>query len=30
MEERLDWTSVATIDPRDALDVWWVEGELSG
>jgi hypothetical protein len=25
---RLDWWHVARIDPRDALDVWWVEGEL--
>jgi hypothetical protein len=25
---RLDWWSVARLDPREALDVWWVEGEL--
>jgi hypothetical protein len=25
---RLDWWNVARIDPREALDVWWVEGEL--
>jgi hypothetical protein len=24
-----NWSEVATIDPRDAFDVWWVEGELS-
>jgi hypothetical protein len=24
-----DWTTVATVDPRTALDVWWVESELS-
>jgi hypothetical protein len=27
--KRVDWTSVATVDPRDVLDVWWVEGELA-
>jgi hypothetical protein len=26
----LDWTSAATLNPRDAFDVWWVEGELVG
>jgi hypothetical protein len=25
---RLDWWNVARLDPREALDVWWVEGEL--
>jgi len=25
---RLDWWNVARVDPREALDVWWVEGEL--
>jgi hypothetical protein len=25
----LDWTTVATVDPREAFDVWWVEGELA-
>ena len=25
----LDWSTVATVDPRDAFDLWWVEGELS-
>jgi len=24
----LDWNTVATIDPRTAFDVWWVESEL--
>jgi hypothetical protein len=24
-----DWTTVATADPREAFDLWWVEGELS-
>ena len=23
-----DWTTVATADPRDAFDLWWVESEL--
>jgi len=23
-----DWANVATLDPRTAFDVWWVEGEL--
>ncbi len=26
----LDWTTVVSADPRDLLDVWWVEGELRG
>jgi len=26
----LDWSSVASVDPREALDVWWVESELVG
>jgi hypothetical protein len=26
----LDWTGVVTADPRNLLDVWWVEGELGG
>jgi hypothetical protein len=25
---RLDWWNVARLDPRETLDVWWVEGEL--
>lgn len=25
---RLDWWHVTRIDPRDALDTWWIEGEL--
>jgi hypothetical protein len=25
---RLDWWNTASLDPRDALDTWWVEGEL--
>ena len=25
---RLDWWSSASLDPREALDTWWVEGEL--
>ncbi len=25
---RVDWWNVARVDPREALDVWWVEGEL--
>ena len=25
---RIDWWNVARVDPRDAFDVWWVEGEL--
>ena len=25
---RLDWWHVTHIDPRDALDTWWIEGEL--
>ena len=24
----LDWWSSASLDPREALDTWWVEGEL--
>jgi hypothetical protein len=27
---RLDWTGVVSADPRNVLDVWWVEGELGG
>jgi hypothetical protein len=26
----LDWSSAATLNPHDAFDLWWVEGELSG
>jgi hypothetical protein len=26
----LDWTTVVSADPRNLLDVWWVEGELGG
>jgi hypothetical protein len=26
---RLDWARFATLDPRDAFDVWWVHGELT-
>ena len=26
---RLDWAKFATLDPRDAFDVWWLEGELA-
>ena len=25
---RVDWWNVARVDPREALDAWWVEGEL--
>jgi hypothetical protein len=25
-----DWTTTVTADPRNVLDVWWLEGELSG
>jgi hypothetical protein len=25
---RVDWTAFATLDPREALDEWWVYGEL--
>jgi hypothetical protein len=25
---RLDWWSSTNLDPREALDTWWVEGEL--
>lgn len=25
---RVDWWNMFRIDPREALDVWWVEGEL--
>jgi hypothetical protein len=25
---RLDWSSVATVDPSRVLDTWWIEGEL--
>ena len=25
---QLDWWSSASLDPREALDTWWVEGEL--
>ena len=25
-----DWSTVATVDPRNVLDGWWVEGELVG
>ena len=27
---RLDWWNVDRLDPREAFDVWWVEGELVG
>ena len=26
----LDWTTVVNADPRNLLDVWWIEGELGG
>src|SRR5438874_10799333 len=25
---RVDWWNVGRVDPREALDAWWVEGEL--
>ncbi|HEV7661956.1 MAG TPA: hypothetical protein VGQ62_00375 [Chloroflexota bacterium] len=26
---QLDWAKFATLDPREAFDVWWLEGELA-
>jgi hypothetical protein len=26
---QMDWTSVASVDPREVLDVWWTEGDLA-
>ena len=25
----LDWTTVATVDPHNAFDLWWVQGQLA-
>jgi hypothetical protein len=27
---RIDWWSSTSLDPREAFDTWWVEGELVG